>query len=217
MAQTNVYGLVNQDSLLAAKEGQTQGLKLSKMGHIVALDWWTQMAMEGRCFQVRAGTITTPLVGDLLITDSAAEMCADASTGYTIMPAYLNIGVRLGTGILHEYAAKSASAVSTAGTAFVPLPLMLGGRGAATSARVGAAGAVSVTAELATTTKRHWNYANPLVVAAGHDITLNEWTPVSPPTLVGPACFYVQIAASGTGPSYYANFDYVELITEAVS
>lgn len=211
-----MHAFVAQDSVSAASENTWVGVKASKRGEIVVLDWWTQMALEGRVFQVRAGTITTPLVGDLVITDSAAEMCADAQTGFTIVPAYLNIGIRLGTGILHEYAAKSASAISTAGTAFIPLPLYMGGPAAATTARVAAAGAVSVTAELATTTRQLWHYANPLAVAAGHDITTHEWTPTAATALVGPACFYVQIAASGTGPSYYANFDYVELRTVAI-
>lgn len=217
MAQTNVYGLVNQDSALSAGEGDIVPLKLSKMGHIVALDWYTQMALEGRVFNVRAGTISVPIAGDLLITDAAAEMCADAQLGYTIMPTYLNIAVNAGDGILHEYAAKSAGAVSTAGTAFVPLNNLIGGPGPATTARAATAGGVTVAAELATTTKRHWNFTSPVAHAAGHDIATHEWMPMAPPTLVGPACFYVQIAASGTGPSYFANFDYVELTTVSVS
>src|SRR3990167_6679872 len=124
---SDLRALVGQDSLFAAGENTWVDLK----GHL----------LEGRAFQVRAGTITTPIVGDLLITDSAAEMCADAATGTTIIPTYLNIGIRLGTGILHEYGAKSIGSVSTAGTAFVPLPLMLGGNAALSTARVGAAGA----------------------------------------------------------------------------
>ena len=217
MAQTNVYGLVNQDSALSAGEGDVVPLKLSKMGHIVAIDWWTEMALEGRVFNVRAGTISVPLVGDVVITDASAEMCADAQLGFTIVPAYVNIGINLGTGTLNEFAAKSVGAISTAGAAFIPLPNLIGGPGAATTARVEAAGAVTVTAELATTTRRHWGYNNPIAVAAGRDITTHEWSPVAPATLVGPACFYVQIAATGTGPSYFANFDYVELTTVSVS
>lgn len=212
-----MHAFVAQDSVSAASENTWVGVKASKRGEIVVLNWWTQMALEGRVYNVRAGTITTPIVGDLVITDQNAEMCADAQTGFTIVPAYLNMGIRLGTGILHEYAAKSVGSISTAGTAFIPLPLQMGGPAAATTARAAAAGAVTVTAELATTTTRLWSYSNPLAVAAGHDITYHEWAPTAPPTLVGPSCFYVQIAASGTGPSYYANFDYVELTTNSVS
>lgn len=213
----NLSGYVAQDTVFAEGEGGDVPLKVSKRGDLVAINWYTQMALEGRVYQVRAGTISVPLVGDLLITDASAEMCADAATGTTILPTALDVSINLGTGILHEYGAKSVGAVSTAGTAFVPLPLLLGGAVATSTARVEAAGAVTVTAELATTTRRHWANANPVAVAAGHGVTSFSWEPVAPPTLVGPSCFYVQIAASGTGPSYFASFDYIELTTAAVS
>jgi hypothetical protein len=202
--------------------GYTGGIS-TLFGAQVIMDWYTYMAMIGAAFQVRAGTITTPLVGDVVITDTAAEMSADALSGTTIIPVNLNIGLRLLTGTLHEYAAKSVKVVSSGGTAFVPLPLRTlnnsGGTAATaavTTARVAAAGGVTVTAELATTTVRHWNYSNPAAGAtgalptAGYDL---QWNPRVPPFLAGPACFYVQIAATGTGPSYYANFDYIEAAT----
>ena len=214
---SDLRALVGQDSLSANSEGQFADIKASKRGELIVIDWYKQMAIEGRVFQVRAGTITTPIVGDLLITDAAAEMCADAATGTTIIPSYLNIGIRLGTGILHEYAAKSVGAVSTAGTAFVPLNLLVGGAAPASTARAATAGGCTVAAEVATTTRRHWSASNPLTVGAGNEQTTFEWTPRVPPVCVGPASFYVQIAASGTGPSYYAHFNYVELATTAIS
>jgi len=214
---TDIRGYVAQDTVSVADEGTRVGLKASKRGELIIIDWFTQMALEGRAYQVKAGTITTPLVGDVVITDTAAEMSADATTGTTIVPAYANIAVRLGTGTLHEYAAKSVGAVSTAGTAFVPLPLLMGGSASVATARVAAAGGVTVTTEAATTTRRHWAVSNPVAVAAGHGRTTHEWNPVEPPTLVGPACFYLQIAATGTGPSYYATIDFIELTTASVS
>lgn len=217
MSDSNLMGYVSQDSMLTAGENTWAPVKASKRGDLVLINWWQQMAMEGRVYQVRAGTITTPIVGDVVITDQNAEMCADAASGTTIIPCYLNIGIRLGTGTLHEYAAKSVGTASTAGTAFVPLPLLQGGTAATSTARAAGAGAVTVAAELATTTRRHWNAANPVAVGAGNTNTVFEWKPVAPPVLAGVACFYVQIAATTTGPSYYANFDYVELSTTAVS
>ena len=215
---SDIRAYVQQDSVSGASENTFVALKGSKRGDLVVIDWFTEMALEGRCYQVRNGTITTPIVGDTPLADSSAEQCADAIAGLTIIPTYLNISIRLGTGTLHEYAAKSVGAVSTAGTAvFVPLPLLIGGNPALTSARTGTAGSVSVAAEAVTTTRRHWSYSNPVAAAAGHDRTTHEWKPINPPTLVGPACFYVQIAATGTGPSYYSSFDYIELPTVAVS
>ena len=112
-------------------------------------------------------------------------------------------------GAANEYATKSVATVSSAGTAFVPLPMSSGGVAAVSTARVAAAGGVTVTAELATTTLRHWSYSQQAVLTA---ITVRElvWEPLRPPRLNGARCLYVQIAAATTGPSYYANMDYLE-------
>ena len=205
---------VRQSSLSAFGESTYSGGIASRLGAQVVTDWYTYMVLAGAAYQVRAGTITTPLVGDVVLTDTAAEMCADAVTGTTIIPVNLNIGIRLATGTLHEYAAKSVATVSSVGTAFVPLPLRSNGAAAVSTARVAAAGGVTVTAELATTTLRHWSYSNPVAAGAGNDPgNVRDWTPRMPPILVGPRCFYVQIAATTTGPSYYASFDYLEVPT----
>src|SRR3972149_3704268 len=191
--------IVRDTSLQAVAETVAAQVKASKRGELVIIDFYTQMAMEGRAYQVRAGTITTLLVGDVVITDTAAEACADAASGTTIIPVQLSLGIRLSSGTSnHEYAAKSVGAVSTVGTAFVPLNLRIGGAAATSTARVMAAGGVTVAAELATTTRRHWNFTNPVAGGTGHDSGIvaaasHAWNPRIPPVLVGPACFYVQV------------------------
>ena len=202
-----------------AQDGSYTGGIALRGGIQVVCDFYTYMSLIGAVYQVRAGTITTPLVGDVNLTDGFAEMSADAASATTIIPIYLNISLRLLTGTLHEYAAKSVATASTAGAAFVPLPLKSNGAAATSTARVAAAGGVTVTAELATTTLRHWGFANPAAGATGALPTAGyglEWKPVAPPILAGPRCFYVQIAAATTGPSYYANFDYIEAPTATI-
>lgn len=185
----------------------------SRQGIQVVMDFYTYMALIGATYQIRAGTITTPLIGGAPNADTVAEMAIDAATSATVfIPTYLNIGMRLLTGTLHEYFAKSVATVSSAGTAFVPLPLRSDGGASVTTARV-AAHAVTVTAELATTTAMHWAYSNPAAGATGALPTGGgafEWNPRMPPILRGPRCFYVQVAATTTGPSYYAHADYIE-------
>jgi hypothetical protein len=207
--------LVYQDSVGATGENTWGSARMNKMGFQVVTDFYTQMAIEGRVFQVRAGTISVPVVGDVVITDTAAEMCADAATGTTIIPVYTNISYNLAAGTLFENAGKSVATASSAGDAFVPLPLYSGGVAAACTARVDEEGSTTVTAELATTTLRHFSWSQP--IAAGAYTTTYDWEPRSPPILNGPRCFYIQIAGTGTGPSYYASFDFIELPTTAVS
>lgn len=187
---------------------------LSSQGVLVVVDFYTQSVLDGRGYNVRAGTISVPVVGDILITDTAAEMCADAAANTTIMPMSANINFNLASATLFEAAGKSVATASTAGTAFVPLPLKSSGSAAVSTARVQAAGAVTVTAELATTTPRHFSWGHP--IAAGAWPTIYDWNPAAPPVLVGPRCFYIQIGADTTGPSYFASFDYLEFQTAMI-
>ena len=194
--------------------GATPGARLTTMADQVVTNFYQAMILDGRGYQIRAGTISVPVVGDVLITDTAAEMAIDAASGTTIMPIAANISYNLATATLFEAAGKSVATVSSGGTAFVPLPLKSNGSAAVSTARVQAAGAVTVTAELATTTLRHFSWSQP--IAAGAWPTWYDWQPQYAPALVGARCFYIQIAADTTGPSYYANVDYIECPTVMV-
>ena len=221
MADTNpIQGqvLVNQLSPMAFGEGKYVDWKGTKRGEGCIIDFYTEMILEGRGYQVRAGTATTPIVGDVVITDAASELCVDAGQGLAVFPVYLNIAVRLGTGTLHEYALKSVDTASTAGTVFVPLPLLgdTDAVAAVATARAQTAGAVVVTAELATTTRRLWAAANELAVAAGHEKTTHEYEPRMPHIIANNACCYCQIAGTTTGPSYYAHLDWIELLWASI-
>jgi len=187
----------------------TQLGTMDKSGALVVIDFFAKAMLDGHGYQVRAGTVTTPLVGDVAITDTAAEYCVDPASGKVVIPVYQDISIRLGTGTLHEYATKSVATASTSGTAFVLLPLKLDGAAATSTARVSAAGGVTVTAELATTTRRHWSYSQP--IAMGAYSTVTERQPLRPPVIPNGYCLYTQIAATTTGPSYYANLDVIEI------
>jgi len=209
MADQRIY--VAHDTLEAAGENSWMAAKGNKLGFQVVMDFYTQMAIEGRVFQVKAGTISVPLVGDVVLTDQKAEMAVDAASGTTIIPVATNIAINLGTGTLHEYAGKSVATASSGGDAFTPLNLRSDGPASTATARVDAEGGVTVTAELATTTLLHFAKGGAIAVGA-YDLNV-AWEPRTPPVLVGPRCFYVQIAATGTGPSYFANIDFIELPT----
>ena len=186
--------------------GSSPAARLTTMADQVVMDWYQAQILDGRGYQVRAGTITTPLTADVEITDTAAEMCADAAAGTTIIPLYLNVDIEALGGTLPAVFAKSVATVSSAGTAFVPLPLKSNGAAAVTTARVTAAGGVTVTAELATTTLRH--FGRTVATAAATPIADHEFRPA--PLLVGARCFYVQVGSVTTGSTYFAHFDYIE-------
>lgn len=200
----------------------TYGL-LDGSGAQVVMDFFTKAAIDGKQYQVRAGTVTTPLVGDVVITDTAAEYCIDTGQqNITIIPVYSDVAIRLGGGTLFEYAIKEVASASSAGTAFVPLPLKPNGQsGAASTARVQAAGAVTVTAELATTTLRHWAWSQP-IAAGAYVTTPPSWQPRNvfvkgtSAASTTARCLYWQIAATTTGPSYYGNVTYLEFTNSSL-
>lgn len=192
---------------------------LNPAGAQLVMDWYAAQILNGYGWQVRAGTITTPLTGDVVITDTAAEYYVNIANGGTLIPLENRISIRAGTGTAHEFAIKSASGAGTT-NGFTPLALKNGATSTGLdTAAVSAAGGVTVTAELATTTLRHWEYAQQAVFTTGQGVGLN-WTPLRPPVLQGSAsaarCLYVQIAAGTTGPSYYAALDYLAIPTALI-
>ena len=213
MADQRIF--VAQDTLSAAGENSWMAAKGNKLGYQIVIDFYTQMAIEGRVFQITAGTISEPLVGDVLIIDAKAEMAVDVTSGTTIIPCAVNIGVNIAPGTANEFAGKSVATVSSGGDAFVPLNLKSDGPSAVSTARVDAAGGVTVTAELSTTTLLH--FAKGSAIAAGAYAINVDWQPKAPPVLVGARCFYVQCGGAVTGPSYFANIDYIELPTANIS
>jgi len=215
MSAFEVY--VNTDSPRALTEGVNAPLKGTVRGESCVVDFYTEMALEGNAFQVRAGSISTPIVGDVVLTDTAAEMCFDCPNGVSGIPVYFAVAINLGTGTLHEYALKSVAAASSSGTAVTPLPLKLGGMGCRSTARAQTAGAVTVAAEVVTTTRALWHMANPKAVGAGHELTTHVYEPLLPHVIEGRGCCYAQIAATGTGPSYFASLDFIELTTKQIS
>ena len=205
--------LVNQDSPRSESEGNWIDLKGSKRGEVCVVDFYTAMALEGRGYQVRAGALSAPLVGDVEITDQACEMATESLTGTTVLPVELHIAINLGGGTLHEYVAKSRPwTTAVTGTAFTALPMYLGGVAARSASYVSAAGGVDVGANESLLLDRlHYSFSQPIAMGAWDGIA--KWEPIAPPPIAGRSIFYVQIAAATTGPSYFAHYNFIELQT----
>ena len=174
-------------------------------GALVVIDFYAKSILDGLGYQVQAGTITTPLTGDVLITDTKAELSADVIAGAIMIPIEAQVDIEALGGTLPQVAVKSAATVSSAGTAFVPLPLRSAAGASNATARVAAAGGVTVTAELVTTTLRH--YAKTITVAG--DVQA-RWDPIRPPELDGARCVYLQVGSVTTGSTYFAHLNFLE-------
>ena len=88
----NDIGIVHSNTLGAANwpvtltNGTSSPVDLDPTGAQVVMDFYLKAMIAGKGFQLRAGTITTPLVGDVVITDTAAEFCVDPGAGMCILP-----------------------------------------------------------------------------------------------------------------------------------
>lgn len=211
---------VNQDSPRAVGDGNWTPAKGTKRGELCVIDFYTQMAMEGRGYQLRIGTVTTGVTGDAPVADTAAEGCVDCTSGLTIIPCEVWISYDTGEGDAQECAIKSVAVVSSGGTAFVPLPLLTGGSAAASTARQDDEGGVTVSAEVNTTTLQHLHVSSEFAQATGGDVPVANpiiWQPIAPPVLPGPRCFYIQVGATTTAPDYFLHADYLELLTTQIN
>lgn len=218
---SDLFGSIYRSQSGSSGGGNTfnpRQIMLNTMGQQIVMDWMMKAVLDGAAFQVRAGTVTTPITGDGTgITDTAAEMAADIALGTTIIPIETLTAIQVLTGDAAEGATKSVATVSSSGTAFTPLPMRSGGPAATSTARVAGTGATTVTAELATTTLRHYSWhsdqgATPATDTAIAD-TQQLWRPVASPILVGPRSLYLQVAIA----TYMAHMDYIELDSDVIA
>ena len=212
MTDTQLQLRVGQDIIQAGSENDPIYWKGNKRGEACVIDFYTEMALEGRGYQIRAGVLTSPIIGDVALTTTAAEFAVEALEGMAIMAVYLNIAIAVGTAVLHEYILGSGDGSISGGTVFVPLPLLVETSSVASGAiaQTGGAGGVTVIADAATT-RAHWHGANPVAVGAGHAITTHTFEPRTPPTVANVAHFWVGIASSATAPSYFASLDWIQM------
>lgn len=207
MSDERVYA--KQQNPPRATDDTWVALRASRDGSPIVLPWYTALAVEGKCYQVRLGTITAPLTGDVLITDTAAESAAEAASGYVILPFHLNAEIEALGGTLPQVAFKAVNAlITTLGTAFTPLNLKIGGPAANARAAVAAAGGVAVAAEVNTTTRVIFSTTQ----AVAADQVIDKFFEV-PHVLVGAASVYLQVGSVTTGSTYFANYDFAEFTT----
>lgn len=215
-------GLV-ESALTSHGQSTWQPEKITKRGEQRMIDFLSEMLQEGRCYQVRLGTVTVPVAVDSVITDANAELCYDALSGLTIIPIGIGIAPRgIATATTFSAALKGVGEVSSAGTAFIPLPLLQGGPAKSGSARAANDGGVTVKAELATDTVRIFEYEDVRTqTPTDADVNLGTVTAAAQNAKLhyvgkGPACIYLQLAATTAFPLTHSHLDVLELLSTSI-
>ena len=174
-------------------------------GAKVVIDFVTAAILGGHGFQVRMGALTTPVTGDIEVTTVAAEASVDSVAGLVIVPAHFTFNLEALGGTLPQASVKMTGTASTAGTAFVPLPLIIGGRAAQTTARASAAGGVTVVDDALTTPRLL--YVSTQAAAGNFDVNVDL---LGRGVVNGAGNVYVAVGSVSTGSTYFMELSYLE-------
>lgn len=180
-------------------------MTLSPHGAGVVLDFLTHSILNAHGFQLRLGALSTPVTGDVEVTTIAAEMSADSTAGHVLIPVHFTFDLEALGGTLPQASVKMTATASTAGTAFVPLPLLTGGRAASTTARAAAAGGVTVVDDATTTTRLL--YASHQTAMGDLECDVDLW---GRGAVNGAGNIYVAVGSVSTGSTYFTRLDYLE-------
>ena len=138
-------------------------------------------------------------------------------------PIKLGVAPReIATALTVSVALKGVGVVSSAGTAFTPLPLLQGGAAASGSARAANNGGVTVTAELATTTVKIFEFESNFTQAPTTILGAMALLPVALANArlqyvgKGPACIYLQLGSATAFPLTHSYLNVLELLSSAV-
>ncbi len=220
---SQLFAAVNDANLQGATDGSVIAVQSTKRGELRVQDFWTQMALQGRCYQIANGNIATGVAMANAIQSAKAEASVDALAGTTIIPAAFTMSADdIATALTVKVRIAAVGAVSSAGTAATPLPMLQGGVAGAATARVANNAGVTVTAETLLITRQLFNWANVETETPTTDknaalVSLSTaaalWAPKTPYVGKGPACIYLAAGAGTAFPLYFFSLTYVELPT----
>lgn len=194
-------GLSNLSTALMWADGSGAG---------VVMDFLTKSILDGHGYQLRDGVLSTPVVADIEVTTLAAEMSANSIAGTVLIPIRYNFDFEaLNGSTLPQVSVKMTATAATAGTAFTPLPLLVGGPAATlTTGMVNDAGGVTVVDDAATTTRLL--YASHQAAVGNFDVDINLY---GRGVVNGAGNVYVAIGSVTAGVQYFHALSYLEYTT----
>lgn len=116
---------VRQNTYDSWAEGQERVARGNRRGELVIMDFWTQLALDGRIFHMQAGTEDAPVNTSGTFDDTLAFFLVDCLPGWTFIPTYAdaNLATYAATTVPPTFCLEIDRAkvrYSANGTAFVP-------------------------------------------------------------------------------------------------
>ena len=118
-------GKVRQNTYESYPEGTERELRVNRRGELVVMDFWTQLALDGRLFHMQIGTEDAPVASTASIDDAMVWALVDGATGTTYIPCFVDVTLALpgntsATGDAMFEIDRAKARYTSGGTAFVP-------------------------------------------------------------------------------------------------
>lgn len=214
---------VRQSTLTAAADGTVLRASALKMGVPVGANKWDLLALQGRMFNAKEGTIGTALTFSAAdnagIVLTAPTFRFTVPTGYTVFPRRLNLALIPGaTTVDNEIALiyTSADSYTSGGTAVTPLNWRTDApRATAVTNCYHCSGSAIVEAALTSVRALHQEiYSVAAAYATSYNLNINKtvlWDEFVP--IVGPASLLLFISAKTAAVTGYFSLDWAEIPT----
>ena len=219
----DVRGVVNQNTYPTASEGNFIGLRANRRGELITPDWMTQLAVDGRVFNIshqvqEAGDLcgeTAP--GSDNINPS---ILVDVPSGTTIIPLEVLVGVE-GTGTAGDWLIRintdDAVKYSSGGAALTPINMAKDDPN--TSAVSAYSGSTQIVATANTDDDTIWfRRIDQAALGDSGNMSLAHWSAkeFTPPILIGPASLLIFVIVGNVDNEVLFSVKWAEFTTAEV-
>ena len=202
-------------------EGSAQSARLNRRGEQIVMPWMTQLALEGRMFSANAGTITTPVTGNLIVVDARPDEAIRVPSGTLIIPCYIGITLEA-TGAVNPHELLVRATTNDVGngtsTAITAGPLNMH----TTSGRASnCVGRITYTADMTAATGSRELFRKQV----NQDLDATSIEPLFEisalthpmPVLNGPASLLLYVSAPTTGATFFAYVMWAEFTSSEMA
>ena len=221
MGETVMRGVVSQDAYVGVAEQGYPAVRMNPRGELIVPDWMTQLALDGRVFNISNVTIETVALGSTSFVDTDPFLLIDVPSGTTIIPLEVSLfqgGTVAGGIITVIITTDDGLRFSSGGTLITSINMRKDDPIASSvSAYVGDATAIVAAANVDADTL--------YVVRFQEDVTSPTTTEMCfwsarthiPPVLIGPASLLVHAFAATTAPGLFWSVKWAEFATSVIT
>lgn len=190
-----------------------KAFRLLRDGSMSVADFFMVCALEGVMCHADVGTATTPVTFKTGFTAAQPELAIDVDSGYTIIPACIQVHLEASAGTNNEVAAHASLGTKVgAGTSTAITPRNAN-TGYSAPAGVTAYSAYSGNGTAPTTPAEFWRAGYAFADTTVGPVKFWQWNPqlYAPVVIKGPGALALYVGATTTAPAGYLKCSFVVL------